>query len=394
MHAIRFVSCLASLSLIGSGAADNAPVQNTREKNATAFVSVLLKSFSTWDTDKDGTLQTPELDAAVANATIVGDQAAALSAVKRASRTRKVKLPPFTLENLKTLAFAAPAKDQPDLGGMYVGAQKKIADSDKKLFSRGTPSLDMLHQGKLGDCFCLAPFGAMLHRDASQVKAMFKPRGDGTYDVTLGQQTVQVAIPTDAEIAMSSSTETSGIWSNMYEKAAGLARNAEKPEEERVGTPVDAIARGGSAGTMLAFITGHEIVRFSCSFARDEEISRSEAAEKLTELRSLLMSAVAERRLITTGTNSGASGPTVPGISGGHAYAVLGYNAVSDQIQLWDPHGDTFTPNGKAGRKNGYPRKDGVFWMPLRMFVKQYAGLAFEQFPKVAGEADPQRAAD
>jgi hypothetical protein len=134
---------------------------------------------------------------------------------------------------------------------------------------------------------------------------------------------------------------------------------------------------------MLAALTGHEIVRFSCKFARDSKVQPTEAELKLAELRKLLIEAVNDKRLITTGTNSrGPSGPTVPGIRGGHAYAVLGYDAGTDEIRLWDPHGDTFVPKGEAGSTHGYSRQDGLFAMPLPVFAKQYGGLAFEQFPK------------
>lgn len=390
MKAFRAAPFLCLISLLGAAVADTPPAPTKQEMQATAFVATLSSHFAAWDANKDGLLQTTELAATISNASVVGDEAAAVAAVKRASRTKGFTTP-LTLENLQKLSLAAPAKDQPNFGEMFEGGRKKIAAADKQLFPQGTPKLEALHQGKLGDCFCLAPLGAMLRRDATQVEGMFKLQPDGLCDVTLGKQTIRVKMPTDAEIAMSSSTEASGIWSNAYEKAAGVARNAERAEKDRVELPTDAIARGGSAGTMLAFITGHEIVRFSCKFARDKTVTPADSELKLVELRKLLVDAVKEKRLITTGTNSlGSSGPTLPGILGGHAYAVLGYDAGSDEIHLWDPHGDTYQPKGEPGPEHGYPRKDGLFSMPLPLFVKQYAGLAFEQFPKVAAEAPAQ----
>ena len=390
MKSFRAAPFLCLISLSGAALADTPSAKTKQEMQAAAFVAALSSHFGAWDTSKDGLLQTTELAATVSNATVVGDEAAAAAAVRRASRIKGFTTP-LTLENLKKLALAAPAKDQPNLGDMFEGGRKKIAEADKQLFPQGTPKLEALHQGKLGDCFCLAPLGAMLRRDATQVESMFKLQPDGSCDVTLGKHTIRVTMPTDAEIAMSSFTEASGIWSNAYEKAAGMARNAEKPEKDRVELPTDAIARGGSAGTMLAFITGHEIVRFSCKFARDKKVTTEESELKLVELRKLLVDAVKEKRLITTGTNSlGSSGPTLPGIRGGHAYAVLGYDSAADEVHLWDPHGDTYQPKGEPGPVHGYPRKDGLFSMPLPVFAKQYAGLAFEQFPKVTAEAAAQ----
>jgi hypothetical protein len=381
MHAtcVFFVTCV----MLGATAlAETEAAKALREKEATAFVSVVSGHFADWDTDKDGLLQAIEVNSAVCNSAIAGDEAAAVAALKRATRSKTFTMPPLSLKNLTALALATPARDQPNLGSMFASGQKKISEAGRQLFPQGMPKLEALRQGKLGNCFCLAPLGAMLHRDANQVQAMFQPQSDGTCEVTLGKNTLKVPMPTDAEIAISSSTEASGIWSNTYEKAVGLARIAENAGRDRDAIPVDALTRGGSAGTMLAAITGHEIVRFSCTFARDIKVKAPEAELKLAELRKLLIDAVKEKRLITTGTNSrGPSGPTVPGIRGGHAYAVLGYDAGTDEIRLWDPHGDTFVPKGEAGSAHGYPRQDGLFAMPLPVFARQYGGLAFEQLP-------------
>ena len=89
----------------------------------------------------------------------------------------------------------------------------------------------------------------------------------------------------------------------------------------------------------------------------------------------MLAKAFAEKRLVTCGTGSGGK---VPNVAGNHAYAVTGYDAKTDRISLWNPHGQTFTPKGEAGLKNGYPTKGGRFSMPLPEFMQAFGGLAFE----------------
>ena len=125
---------------------------------------------------------------------------------------------------------------------------------------------------------------------------------------------------------------------------------------------------------MLAFITGHEMVRFSFKFAKDQVTSSTERDAKLVELREKLKAAVVEKRLMTCGTLK----TTTPGITPNHAYAVLGFDVASDEVKLWNPHGDDFLPKGEAGSVNGYSRKDGIFQLPLRDFVQQFSGMAFE----------------
>jgi hypothetical protein len=209
---------------------------------------------------------------------------------------------------------------------------------------------------------------------------MIQPQPDGSYLVRLGKEQVRVLPPTDVEIALCSANETGGLWVNVYEKAAGEAHNAKKPANKREPTGLDALSRGGSAGTQLAFITGHEMYRVSCQFAKKKDLPKAEFDRHLEELRAALTSATKEERLMTTGTLK----TSIPGITPNHAYAILSYDAASDSIRLWNPHGDTTQPKGLPGPEHGYPMKDGVFEMPLMIFIKEFAGTAYEVLPDSA----------
>jgi hypothetical protein len=346
----------------------------TKPSVEVSFTEVLKASFSVWDSSKDGTLAKLEIDTALADPTIRGDAAAALAVVKRLNRSKTWTAIPLTMEGV---AEVPKAESAPDLAAMFNDSRKRIAAARRELFVEGVPNLLSLHQGKMGNCFSLAPLGCLLIRDPAQVKAMFNANDDGTYDVKIGKKVVRVEAPTDAEIALSSSNESTGLWSNVYEKAAGVARNELREAKDRVTTPLDAIARGGSAGTMLAFITGNGMERFTLKWAKDDKTAPGEAEAKLKELRSKLIAAFAERRCVTTGTLT----TTMPGMRSGHAYGVVGYNAYSDEVKTWDPHGDAFTPKGAPGVETGYLRKDGLCEMPLGVFVTQFSGLAFEVLP-------------
>lgn len=348
----------------------------TSAASKTAFIRQIDDHFPAWDANHDGTLAPAEIDALVGDPKITGEEAAAVAALKRAVRNPAYKLPPLTLSLLRQAA-EAPAKNQPDFGAMFAYGAEKIAKINRVLFASGGPRLETIHQGKMGNCFSLAPLGALTAGRPDAVKAMFHETADGSYEVVLGKQTARITAPTDAEVAMTSSNESDGLWVNVYEKAAGQARNELKPDEERAGSAIDALAKGGSAGTMLAFITGHEIVRFSCKFAKDEKTTPQEFDAKLAELRALLAAAQKEGRLMTCGTLK----TTTPGLTPNHAYAVLGYDSASDKIRLWNPHGDAFTPKADPGLEHGYLQKDGLLEVPVPAFVKQFSGLAFELLP-------------
>jgi hypothetical protein len=359
----------ASLALAYSGCA-------LAETNAPpTFLSVVTAQFATWDKNRDGVLASNELDALVADPRITKQAAAAVAALKRASRSRTIKLPPLTLQSISALATNKPAAGNPDLARMYREGVSRLGNAPhRELFASGLPKLETIHQGKLGNCFCLAPLGAMVHRNPKQVADLFAAQGDGAYRVKLGKQAVLVTPPTDAELAMTASNEQDGIWVNLYEKGIGQARNEARPPEQRAGSAIDALARGGSAGTMLAFITGHEITRFSFKFAKDPAVTRDEREAKLKELSQQLAAAAAARRLMTCGTLK----TTTPGLTPNHAYAVLDYDAKTDAVTLWNPHGGKFTPKGAPGLEHGYPEKDGIFQIPVRDFVRQFSGMAFE----------------
>jgi hypothetical protein len=366
----RYALCV----LVLADAAVDRVVSAEKAGRAQPFLDAVECRFDDWDGNDDGTLSVAELDAAVADTGTRGPAAAAVAALKRASRSRRYQLPALTRGSIRDLAGAKPASDRPNLPAMFAGGLAAIERADRRLFAAGKPRFETIHQGKLGNCFCLAPLAAVLGRDPRRVVQMFEPRSDGGYRVTLGTRTVDVPPVTDAELAMTAGNEQDGVWINVYEKAIGTARLLDKPPAERTGTAIDDIARGGSAGTMLSYITGHKIQRFSCKFARDEAVSSARREELLSQLRTFMAQAEREKRPMTCGTEK----TTTPGLTPNHAYAILGYDAQTCRVRLWNPHGSEFKPQGPAGLEHGYPRRDGIFEMPLAEFVLAFAGLAVE----------------
>src|SRR4051794_30891109 len=106
-----------------------------------------------------------------------------------------------------------------------------------------------------------------------------------------------------------------------------------------------------------------------------------------------------DRRLVTTGVSAPTtqpaqspnrqSGPSTnpttrpslpipPGINTKHAYAVLSYDADTDTLELWNPHGQQFKPKGEPGIANGYPTDHGVFKLPLVDAYQFVASFTFE----------------
>lgn len=348
---------------------------------ASSFRQEVTAHFHSWDADHDGVLSVAEIERGVASDRVKGPAAAAIASLRRAVRTPSFKLPPLTLEAIQKLVPKLPDRDDlPDLDGLFADALERLRSSSPELLVPAKLDLDCLEQGKLGDCFCLAPMGAMLHRHPAAVARMFGQGNDGLVSVTLGGGRVfRVPFPTDAERALMATTDGSGVWVNCYEKAVGrLKMNKDHPDHL---TELNVVTRGGSAGTMLSILTGHEIVRASCLPFRDKKTAASDKLRLLEDIRRQMVATQAAGRLICGGTASGKTteGHRPPGIRGPHAYAILHYDAPTDVVTLWDPHGDDFQPESQSpGVQNGYSRTQGRLNVPLTELVQWFGGFSFE----------------
>lgn len=345
------------------------------------FMGEVTAHFSAWDANHDGLLSTAEIEHGVASPQFTGPSAAAIASLRRAVRTPEYKLPPLTLENIQKLVpRPSDRKDLPDLEGMYDSALSKIEASPSKLLELSKLNLESLEQGKLGDCFCLAPLGAMLGSRPADVAKMFAMSGEGLVTVTLGGgRALTVPFPTDAERALMAATDGSGMWANCYEKAVGQMKM--KKDDPDHPTELSVVTRGGSAGTMLSILTGHEIERASCSPFRDKKATEETKSKQLEEIRRQMNLTQAAGRLICGGTLRAqtADGHKPPGVRGPHAYAILHYDAKTDVVTLWDPHGDDFKPDVEpAGLVNGYERIQGRMKVPLTELVQWFGGFSFE----------------
>lgn len=348
--------------------------------------------FALWDLDKNGELSLGEIDRAIADPKVKAADAATAVAMRRALKSKKTPLAPLTIDKIAPTKVekstppaaeadknaslkAAPVETKskgPDLEGLYKSALKKINANRASLYGPSGPKLESISQGRVGDCFCLAPLGAMTHRDPDQVRAMFQAEKDGKLKVKLGKELVEVPPLTDGELALLASTRGEGNWVQLYEKAMGVHLASKKA---KLTTPIGAVGSGGSAGTALSLLTGQPIERFSMKALKDPKTEESLRKAKLEELRTRLELAVKDKRLICGGTPSKVE---VPGVTPNHAYAILNYDRKTDLVTFWNPHGQTFKPKGPAGLKNGYEVKVGKFQAPLGEVVTWFNGFSWE----------------
>jgi hypothetical protein len=358
------LSLIASLALASPALTDDV---------ASPFMSQATRHFDAWDANHDHLLSMAEIDHAIADPAVRAEAAACAVALKRGTKDKAAKL---AMEDIRM---------GKDYGKLYAWALDRITKANRSLFSTQPPLVDSIRQGKTGDCFCLAALRTMVQRDPQVIAEMIKTQPDGTWSVKVGSRSIPVPSLTDGEIAIGSNSQN-GLWPLVYEKAVGISRIKEGAADA---TPYNVVTRGGSAGTMMSILTGHQIKRWSCKTWRDAGADAARQAELLKDLRHQLVAAFAQKRLVTGGTAGlapGKKGP--PGITFNHGYAVLGYDPAKDELLLWNPHGDDFKPKGEDGLANGYTKTKGEFHIPLRELVTFFGGFAFEQEAPLA-EAVP-----
>lgn len=126
--------------------------------------------------------------------------------------------------------------------------------------------------------------------------------------------------------------------------------------------PLDVISRGGDPQASIALLTGHKSEFF-------EVLKHAKDPVHTAKLRAALIAGTKARHLMCCGTPG--KGKTPPGIPDGHCYAVLGFDATTNTVHLWNPWGNEFQPKKEPpGLEDGYPVKDGRFDVPLADFVK------------------------
>ena len=403
----------------------------TAPERHTPFVTVVTRDWPRWDANHDDVLSADEIDRAVNDPTVTGDDAAAAAAIKLLSRTTKVS-EPLTRAYFRKYDEAARAvagtdrladaeRDLPDpaappdaptasslVAPLATRAAKLPADFDltfvkckARIARRGaapqwptdvsaTAALDRMSQGPLGDCFFVASIGStVVHRPAA-LRDMVQLLPDGRYRASFpGAAAFTFPALTDGQVALGSTTAGDGAWLAVLEQAFGKHRSVLRGQSSDIdGT--DILRRGGDSAVTIQQLTGHATRRIH--FSLPAERRAAEKDKVLPEVRAALQANLAGHRIITAGIDppaqlkpnpdgtpaTGTLPAIPPGFQKKHVYAIVGYDPATDVVEIWNPHGQTFHPRGPAGLANGYETQHGRFKLPLADAYSFYTSFTFE----------------
>ena len=361
----------ASNSAPRSGGPPNAREQFVRD----SFV-VMAK----WDQNRDQKLSAKEIDRALQDPSQTKVHATTICALK-ANREALAGLKndewgydaSVTYDDLlkfKTLKGSNPVAQ----GVRYsrVDAQSLLRLSENRAFTKEGPKATEINQGELGSCYFLSALVSKAHQDPNFIESMIQPLPGDRYRVSFpsGRSAV-VPKPTFAEQAYFTNTNDgrNGYWPTIIEKAYGKTLNEDAWFST---TTIDSEAAG--AGGMIM-----KGVKAMSKGGYDYD---SLALTSTSTLKTKLKTAFAENRAVTASTSSRLDAllgkqETTNGLAVGHAYGVLGYDARTETVLVYNPwhSGD---PHGTACAKDD-GRHDGLFRLTIPEFYANFVDICYEQ---------------
>lgn len=313
-----------------------------------------------------------DIDLAIGDARVSGDQALALIALKQHffDDTKRQKISRKEIEAVTTggdlLKIAA-------LAGTMNDARATIAGAKRTLYAdEANPKASIDHkavvQAGIGNCYFFAALASLADCSPQSVVDMIKKQKDGSYSVTFpGSKSVRVTAPTDAELVLFPKPTDQGTWVHVLEKAYGtqcmedslyLALRKLRGMED---TPIPQChTDGGSAMDAGLRVLTNKSIGWSWSFKGPKSLHDD------------LVDAFNRQAPVTADT--GFSAKVEGGPATQHVYSVLKYDAAKQILTIRNPWA-----SGVPSLKGIVDKGDGVFETPLDVFAAYFSKISYSK---------------
>lgn len=226
------------------------------------------------------------------------------------------------------------------------------------MFKGGASAADVV-QGMLGDCYAMSAFAAVAAQMPQKIADALKDNGDGTYTArffdTSKTPTAQVEVTVDGQLPTKAGglqygkgADRSELWVALLEKAYAQWKGG-----------YDVVGKGGSAGEVMAALTGNP----------GGQLPLSPGDEK--DIHELLKFSLKDGHALVAATHGEDQDAlyTGTGIYADHGYTVLGAAEEGGKLMvtLRNPWGEVEPKN------NG--KDDGIFKLEMTEFLKLYSTL-------------------
>lgn len=358
----RWPTRLGAVLIVALGAkamGQEAPGRGHRAE-AGGITAVLAQCSPTWSTG--GLIRRERLQELAADPRIRGDQAIALATLIHHFGKE-------TPDSFRADEFDA-LPDRKHIEGTYRAMAAKAAEIRPTLFADGRPHFDRLRQGPVGDCYFLSGVGWMAHYHPDRIAQAIRPRRDGGFEVTFPSgERASVAPLTETEILVNSAKGTlaDGLWVAALEKALGVIEGEHSRRRASIADPILRIS-GGSSRENIRLWTGHPVETL--------HLNHPDEARRVAQALRLMQ----EHRLMAE-ASIGRSHAPPSALPHGHSYAVMAFDPARSILTLWNPWGDDFTPKGAPGPEHGWPRRHGLFEIPLHDFLRTFSSISIERRP-------------
>jgi hypothetical protein len=240
------------------------------------------------------------------------------------------------------------------------------------LYDNALPTQGLLQQGRIDCCWLVASVASLLRSWRNWVKETLVPpaNADGTFTVNFPGNPITVSTPIGDGNTYSPGNGD-GFWLSVLEKAAGQYYYNQTYWAWPY-TPYDYINEGKYPQYFIPVLTGDAVEDDYFRFTNDDD-----TANRLT-------TAFNNNKVVVASTFGSPAAGLIPK----HSYGVVGWDAETNQVTLYNPHGSN--PNytvvvpasgnqpAREETRNLSSSGDGYFTMPLYQFTRSFSYIDYE----------------